>query len=68
MAKRRKSSGKSSGGGTSFGRNSAVAPSTGSSIGTFGITNPIVGKQGGKAKLGNPSQSMVSLNRNGKGV
>lgn len=59
---------KKSGKGTSFSRNSKTAPSTGGSIGTIGLKNPIVGKQGGKAKLGNPSSSMTSLKRNGKGV
>lgn len=53
------------GGGTTFSRNSSVAPSTGSTIGKVGLTNPIVGKQGGKAKLGNPSSSMVSVGKFG---
>lgn len=61
--------GKKSGKGTNFGRNSSTAPSTGSSIGKVGLSNPVVGKYGSKkAKLGNPSSSMTSLNRNGKGV
>lgn len=56
---------KSAGKGTSFGRNSKTAPSTGGSIGTYKVKNNMPGKQGGKAKLGNPSSSMVSLSKIG---
>jgi hypothetical protein len=63
----RKSVKSSHGGGTTFSRNSQAAPSTGNSIGGYKMTNPIVGKQGGKAKLGNPSSSMVSTGRFGGG-
>lgn len=58
---------KSHGKGTSFGRNSSTAPSTGSSIGKMKLTNPVTSKYGGSkgAKLGNPSSSMVQVGKFG---
>ena len=56
---------KKGGKGTSFGRNSSTAPNTGGTIGTVKVNNYMTGKQGGKAKLGNPSSSMVQVGKFG---
>ncbi len=56
------------GGGTTFSRNSSVAPSTGNTIGSYKLTNPAAAKAyGARGKLGNPSGSMVQTGRFGGG-